>query len=287
MPDYTKMKNADLESLLKERGLPHTGKKAEMVSRLQDDDSKKAAASGATAEEDEIDWDDDAAEPAPAAQADTSAPATDVAATETNVEGNNPQAVPNQATAIDPSTTEDLAVDAPTDATNGAVKPSGEDSAGPEKMEVDNFSIGLDKTDLRTEIEKHKARAERFKIAPGQEDPAAVEALQKLQRAAKFAAEDTPIDSEQVKILDQPLTDRREKRRRGGDDREDRGDYKRGGRRGDRQFNDRRGGRGPRDSRGPRDDRGPREPRQDRGSWMNEEDRRRAAERKARFEQKQ
>ena len=64
MPEYTKMKNADLESLLKERGLPHTGKKADMVARLEEDDKKKN-------NEDEIDWDDDAADAsaAPAAPA--------------------------------------------------------------------------------------------------------------------------------------------------------------------------------------------------------------------------
>src|SRR5262249_41752067 len=55
MSDYSKMKNADLEALLKERGLPHSGKKADLVARLQEDDKKKASA--AVPEEDEIDWD--------------------------------------------------------------------------------------------------------------------------------------------------------------------------------------------------------------------------------------
>jgi SAP domain-containing ribonucleoprotein len=275
MPDYTKMKNADLESLLKERGLPHTGKKADMVSRLQDDDNKKAAAPGAAAEEDEIDWDDDTAEPGAAPQVDGPTTATGVAATETNVEGNNPQAVPNQAAAIDPSATDDLTANPST-----AVKASADDSAAPAKVEVD-FSVGLGRSDVKTEIEKIKARAERFGIKPGNEDPAAADALQKLQRAAKFGAEETAAESELVKGIDQALPDRREKRRRGPEERDGRGDYKRGGRRGDGRFNDRRGGQGY--NRGPRDDRGPREPRQERSSWMSEEDRRRAEERKARF----
>ncbi|KAK5154078.1 hypothetical protein LTR04_006061, partial [Oleoguttula sp. CCFEE 6159] len=69
MSDYTKLKNAELETLLKERSLPHTGKKADLVARLQESDSKKvsaetpttAAASSTTLApaEDEIDWDDD------------------------------------------------------------------------------------------------------------------------------------------------------------------------------------------------------------------------------------
>lgn len=40
--DYSKLKNAELQSMLKERSLPHTGKKADMVARLQDDDKAKA-----------------------------------------------------------------------------------------------------------------------------------------------------------------------------------------------------------------------------------------------------
>jgi SAP domain-containing ribonucleoprotein len=283
MPEYSKMKNAELEGLLKERGLPHTGKKAELVSRLQDDDTKKAAAPGAGAEEDEIDWDDDTAEAAPAPEVAVSAPLADVAATKTAVEGNNPQAVPNQAVAIDPSTTNDLAVNPASDATNGAAKPSGDESAAPEKKEVD-FSIGLAKTDLQKEIEKHKARAEKFKIKDGEEDPAAAETLRKLERAAKFGSKETPAESELAKGLDQALPDRNPpKRRRGAEEGGERGDYKRrGGGRGDNRFNDRRGGRGPRDNR---DNRAPREPRQDRGTWMNEEDKRRAEDRKRRFEQ--
>jgi SAP domain-containing ribonucleoprotein len=41
MPEYAKMKNADLEALLKERGLPSAGKKADMVDRLVKDDENQ------------------------------------------------------------------------------------------------------------------------------------------------------------------------------------------------------------------------------------------------------
>ena len=90
--DYSKKKNVELEELLKGRSLPHTGKKADLVARLQDDDAKKSSITSptsskpttstkpttttatvtaaatdnkpstislATAAEDEIDWDED------------------------------------------------------------------------------------------------------------------------------------------------------------------------------------------------------------------------------------
>lgn len=280
MPDYTKLKNAELEALLKERGLPHTGKKADMVSRLTDDDSKKAAATGppATENEDEIDWDDDAPE-APVAPSSITKPA-EAEATTTSAEGNNPQAVPNQAAAIDPSTTDDLATEPPTAGANGATKSNGSESA-PAKKEVD-FTTGLEKTDIEKEIEKRKVRAARFGIKTDEENPAAAEALKALNRAKKFGTEGVPAEAAQVKSLDQALPDRREKRRHDGG--EDRGDYKRGSRGGFR-----RGGRDNRGPRGQRDDRRSREPRQertgggDRGTWMSEEDRRRADARAARF----
>ena len=64
MTEYSKLKNAELENLLKARGLPHTGKKADMVLRLQEDDKKQSSNGDAPAvptapAEDEIDWDDD------------------------------------------------------------------------------------------------------------------------------------------------------------------------------------------------------------------------------------
>ncbi|KAF2877002.1 hypothetical protein BDV95DRAFT_558263 [Massariosphaeria phaeospora] len=65
MPEYMKMKNAELETLLKNRGLPSTGKKAEMVERLTKADGEKktveapaTTASSTLNTEDEIDWSD-------------------------------------------------------------------------------------------------------------------------------------------------------------------------------------------------------------------------------------
>jgi SAP domain-containing ribonucleoprotein len=271
MADYSKMKNAELEALLKERGLPHTGKKADMVARLQENDKKASTApAAAAANEDEIDWDDDAAptESAPAA-------------TDSNVEGNNPAAVPNQVPAIDPSTTDDLTANPSSETATANGEVHGETQAAEEPVaKKPDYSMGLEYTDVEAEIAKRKARAAKFGIKEGEEDPDALEAIKKLERAKKFNESDGAISK-----LDTALPERREKRRRdGGDDRG--GDFKRRGGRGGRNFGRRGGDRGPRRDDG--GDRGDRKPREERsggggGNWMNESDRRAAEARKARF----
>lgn len=275
MSDYSKMKNAELEALLKERSLPHTGKKADMVARLQENDKASQSAPAPAANEDEIDWDDDAA---PAAETAPPAPA----AVESVGEGNNPAAVPNQVPAIDPSTTEDLTIAPPAQTEVVASTETGDAKATEapavveEKKEEVDYSMGLETTDLEAEIAKRKARSAKFGIKEGEEDPEALEAIKKLERAKKFNEQDGAIDK-----LDGALSDRREKRRRGeGDDRN--GDFKRrGGRGGNRNFGGRRDG-----DRGPRRDGGGDRRRDDRsggGGWMNESDRRAAEARKTRF----
>jgi SAP domain-containing ribonucleoprotein len=260
MVEYSKLKNAELEALLKERGLPHTGKKADMVTRLEEDDKKKS--------EDEIDWDDDGAEvakPVPVEAAPVTAEATN-----TSVDGNNPQAVPNQAAAIDPSATADLAVKQPeegaTETANGA-----EEAKEPEEPKID-YTSGIAATDIDKELEARKRRAERFNIKPDDQDPAAAEAQKRLERSKKFGDEAPDANK-----IDSALTERRKRGREGGDDR---GDFKRGRGRGRFRGGPRRGGGGFRGDHGPREERsggGNRE------SWMNADDRAAAEKRKARF----
>lgn len=272
MSDYSKLKNAELEALLKERGLPHTGKKAEMVARLQENDKASQSAPAPAANEDEIDWDDDAAPTAPPAPS----------AVESAGEGNNPAAVPNQVPAIDPSTTEDLTVAPPATTEASASAENGDANATEapvvveEKKEEVDYSMGLETTDLEAELARRKARSIKFGIKEGEEGPEALEAIKKLERAKKFNEQDGAIDK-----LDGALPDRREKRRRGeGDDRN--GDFKRrGGRGGNRNYGGRRDG-----DRGPRRDGGGDRRRDDRsggGGWMSESDRRAAEARKSRF----
>lgn len=224
MADYSKMKNAELESLLKERGLPHTGKKAELVKRLQEADQAGSKA------EDEIDWDD---EPATAtAQNATSQPAA--AALQAGGVGQppNPQAVPNQVADVDPAKTNDLTVEtAPepvptTTATAGATttqattEVSTEQAAAPEKVEKPavDFSSGMKTLTIDQEIEKRKARAIKFGM-----DISKDEVLKNLERQKKFGGGDALPGK-----LNEALPEKRERKR--GREVEDGGNQQKRGR---------------------------------------------------------
>ena len=246
--DYTKKKNAELEDLLKARSLPHTGKKADLVARLQqyDAEHKQAASSKptATAGEDEIDWEDDAA----AATTETGAAAIaaggvgDVA---------NPTAVPNQKVDVDPSKTDDLKVDPPAP-TAGSRNADGTTKATAESAKLPpDFTSGIQQTSLDDELAKRKKRAARFGIQETDE-----EALKALQRAKKFGTDD-----QAVRGLDQALPERSRKRGREADE---------GGRRNGKRSRV-RAGRG--------DGKGDKAP----GAGPNEKDRRAAEARKKRF----
>jgi SAP domain-containing ribonucleoprotein len=282
MPEYAKMKNADLEALLKDRGLPATGKKADMVDRLtKDDDEKKSAP--ATNAEDEIDWDDDVDEAAaPIAKTDAPIISNEETIEKAGGEGQppNPQAVPNQVADIDPAQTDDLTVQPPA-------------KTEEKKEPAPDFTKGLAATNLDEEIERRRKRAEKFGTKV--EDD---EGLKKLERAKKFGESAPP------RGLDEALPERgpRKRAREGG---EDGGDNKRrgGGRqggRGGRGGRDRRDNRDNRDSRGDRGDRGDRdnrdnrnrgdrEPRKEQGRSnggsfaMNDKDRAAAEARKAKW----
>ncbi|PGH09322.1 hypothetical protein GX51_00764 [Blastomyces parvus] len=288
--EYAKKTNAELIEILKSRSLPHTGKKADLIARLQEADkadadrAAAAAPAKASAVEDVIDWDDDAAltEPAVAAKPE---PSTVTAAPINQVP--NPTAVPNQKIDIDPSTTHDLKVVRSEDKAETASAPAPGDEAAPteqvngtavqpaekpaEKPAVD-YSIGLSATDLEVELAKRKARAEKFGIV--EDSSTALEQAKKaVERAKRFGTvtEDAAI----VKGLDEALPERTRKRERGTDE----GGSGRGGKR--RDF---RRGRGHMGRGGGR--RGP-APRQSNGgngssSWT-EQDRIALEKRRSRF----
>ena len=276
------MKNADLEALLKSRGLPTGGKKADMVDRLVKDDEKAADASAskpaASNPEDEIDWDDDAeeapVEPTPAAK-----PAASIADTGIKDQVPNPQAVPNQVADIDPSNTDDLSVKVPTEE---KTETQDKNKAEEKKEPTPDYTRGLAATNLEAEIEKRKARAKKFGLNIDED-----EGLKKLERAKKFGETGPP------KGLDEALSDRtrkrgrddneesnKNKRRGGGNDRRGRGnqgDSRGGDRRGERGGDRRRDGRDNRDrGDGRRDDRS----RNDGANWMSTEDKAKAEARK-------
>jgi SAP domain-containing ribonucleoprotein len=291
MVDYTKMKNDDLSALLKERKLPHTGKKAEMVERLQQDDSEKpgakpaAAGAGAGAgAEDEIDWDDEADDTAAAPAASTAAQDEPVISNEETVENAggegqppNPQAVPNQIADIDPAQTDDLTVQPPAE---GADEGSAEAQPEEKKEPTPDYSRGLAATNLDEEIEKRKKRA--LKFGTKIEDD---EGLKKLERAKKFGEVGPP------KGLDEALPERREKRRHEGGDDAGRNKRREGGGRDGGGRSGNRGGRGGRDNKRDNRNRDAGDNRRSEnksggggnGSWMGDKDRAAAEARKAKF----
>ncbi|KAJ8116599.1 hypothetical protein OPT61_g2005 [Boeremia exigua] len=270
MPEYAKMKNAELETLLKERGLPHAGKKADMVDRLIKDDEKTSSNAApadpkpAVNAEDEIDWDDD--EPAKAAPASAEQVTTNEETVEkAGGEGQppNPQAVPNQVADIDPAKTDDLSVQPPAEAAEIATE---------EKKEpAPSYAQGLAATSIDDEIERRKKRA--LKFGTKIEDD---EGLKKLERMKKFG------EKGEVKGLDEALPER--ERKRGREDKDDAGANKR--RDGGKSVRAGRGG-GRRDDRNDRSRRDSRSPRRERAApsstRYSESDRKAAEARKARF----
>jgi SAP domain-containing ribonucleoprotein len=291
MPEYAEMKNADLQALLKTRGLPAAGKKADLVERLTKDDEQKNAAQrtepaasaekpSAAQDEDQIEWDEDD-EPAPASEKPTE-PATTAEETVAKAGGegllDNPQAVPNQVADIDPSKTADLSVKSPGEE---KTEDAAEEKVEEKKEPPPDYTKGLAASNIDEEIEKRKKRAIKF----GQkiEDD---EGLKKLERMKKFGETGPP------KGLDEALPERPLKR---GRDANDQGG--RGGRNNKRRGGDKFGGgrRGPanRDGDRRRDDNRPRDDNRARdnirsnngGSWMSEADRQKAEERKKKFTQ--
>lgn len=182
MADYAKKKNDELATLCKERGLAHTGKKADLVKRLEDYDTAgtgSAPAATKAAADDEIDWDDEPAMET-AKSATTQSAADAIAAGGVGVEVLNPQAVPNQIIAEDPAQSNDLTV-----ASEGApsqIQPAEET----EKVEEKDFSQGLVDRTIDEEIEKRKARARKFGLPEDTED------IKALERAKRFGSTDLP-----------------------------------------------------------------------------------------------
>ncbi|KAL3459432.1 hypothetical protein BJX64DRAFT_291256 [Aspergillus heterothallicus] len=210
--DYAKKTNAELIEILKSRSLPHTGKKADMVARLQEDDSKSAAAPAAA--DDVIDWEDDevpAADSAPAKPAENAAPAEESAP---GAEETKPEDAAT-AEASQAGTEEDV---------TGTTEPE----AQAEEKPAPDYAIGLSVTDLEEELRKRKARAEKFGIT--EDSQAAIdEAEKKLQRAKRFGAETVTESPNAAAIsrLDQALPERSRKRGRGENDQGSRGGKRR------------------------------------------------------------
>ncbi|KAF2719384.1 hypothetical protein K431DRAFT_228760 [Polychaeton citri CBS 116435] len=254
--DYGKKKNDELQTLCKERGLAHTGKKADLVKRLEEDDAVKGTQTAETAAppaEDEIDWDD---EPA------TSKPAADALAAGGQGEVDNPQAVPNQKVDVDPSTTNELV-------TEGAATTEDLKEAVTEQKEAVDFTSGLEERNFEQEMQKKIDRAEKWGTGNVEELKEELERLKKRQD--KFGTMEAA-----PKGLNTALPEKRD-RKRGRDNEHDGGiRKKRGGR-----SEGTRGGR-PGMQQG-RQGSERKEAANGTGGWMSEKDIEAAERRKARF----
>lgn len=266
--DYSKMKNAELEALLKDRQLPAGGKKADMVARLVEDDQQKSATT--TAPPAAVD-----------AQAATTSPAAAaIAAGGTATRAPNPVDVPNQAQAVDPAATSDLSV--AQDTTTSTSAPLDATASADVATAASDFSSHLAPTDVDAEIAKRKARAAKFGI---KEDDS--EAIRALERAKRFG---TGMPGEQqagaaaesgsmgMRRLDEALPERRDRKRGRGEQQDALEDDGLRRRRGGGRFR----GRGGRVEKRQRTD-GVAASAGGKASWMSEADQAAAERRKNRF----
>ncbi|EAW14346.1 SAP domain-containing protein [Aspergillus clavatus NRRL 1] len=226
--DYSKKTNAELVEILKSRSLPHTGKKAEMVARLQEDDNKaQAAPAPASAPktdtaDDVIDWEDDDVAAAEPAKPSTEAGAAAIAAGGQGAVA-NPVAVTNQKLDTNPATTDDLKVEskgAAPSAESGAQGHEGTEAAPAEPATTTeaeakpapDYSMGLPVTELEEELRKRKARAEKFGIT--EDSKAAIaDAEKQLERAKRFGTGVQETTGSGVKGLDEALPTEKPRKR--------------------------------------------------------------------------
>lgn len=247
--NYNSKKKPELEALLKERGLAHSGNKPDLVQRLQEDDAKKEAAPQGDAapapQADDIDWDEGdapATKPAPVAAEPTKESAPPAAVAET---ADVPPVV-DEAKVAD--NTEEPKPE-PTEAGASEAKPSAKESAeaAEAKKKAWDEKVGgkVAVTSAEEEAAKRKARLAKFGAVTAEPEPTPVaeetltdeqkaEKEKKEARAKKFgtapvAAPETSIDANEriAKALDRALPERpeRSERKRG----RDRGDIGRGG----------------------------------------------------------
>lgn len=181
MAEYSKKTVAELQEILKSRSLPSSGKKADLIARLTEADK---AAEIAT----------ETAEPTPPAVAPTQPEATDA-----------PEAQPDAEDATAPQ------------AAGETTEPVAEERASP-ATETKIYALNLAASDVDKEMQKRKARAERFKTGGQAKADAEVtetasadaDALKNLERARRFGTGQTAIGK-----LDEALPSERERGPRG------------------------------------------------------------------------
>lgn len=188
--DYSKLKKDQLEELCKQRSLATTGKKADLISRLEESDAEAKTEATAPAPE--------AAEPAEAIPS-AAAPAEAVETSQSAAES----AVP--ATTEEPTTS---ALSATTEPPSTAPDTAGPAEAAPAK----DYSAHLPSTTLTDELERRKARAARFGLGGGEE-------IEKEAARAKRFGVEAAGESNAVAGLDAALPEEG-KRKRGREGRD-------------------------------------------------------------------
>jgi len=204
--DYTKLKNAELEALLKQRNLPHSGKKAELVKRLEESDAQGGSKHQT---EDEIDWDD---EPSTNAanknnngnKADQNTATADTTAKPSSTVEQNGQSKPTESKASVEPSNQDKAAEAQkiSITTENADSTSSTTAAKPEV----SYSAGLASTSIDDELARRAARAKKFGM------PVDEEVTKALERAKKFGSNKEPEKGDtpnSVGGLDKALPEKR------------------------------------------------------------------------------
>ncbi|KAJ9498809.1 hypothetical protein LTR99_005114 [Exophiala xenobiotica] len=196
MVDYASKTVAQLQDVLRSRSLPHSGKKAELIARLEESDvvaSQKEEPQAAA---------EDA--PAPPAESTTAPPA----------QVSEPAAQP---TAETPAPTET----APATTEAETIVPDAANNDAAEAVAA-SFALSLPSSEVDSEMARRKARAERFgtgaadangETGAAGTDEAETEASKALERAKRFGTGQTALGK-----LDEPLSSetKRDSRRRGG-----------------------------------------------------------------------
>ncbi|KZZ88527.1 DNA-binding SAP [Ascosphaera apis ARSEF 7405] len=206
--EYGKKTNAELIEILKSRGLPHSGKKADLIARLQESDKTAVEEAASVAppsqipaaptdapaapqktpatQDDVIDWDDEPlpdtlTEPSTHIDA-TAATAVDTTAAPSTPEPANVAAPIASAQHLDETTVGSAVAPNPQEP---VATPTEETPA--EFQSDENFKLGLAASDLEAELAKRRARAEKFGII-NETETLLDEQQKKIERAKRFAA---------------------------------------------------------------------------------------------------
>jgi len=212
MTDYAKKTVVELQEILKSRSLPYSGKKADLVARLNESD-KVAEASGtchqsfatkAVSEPVELRRCGGHPHPLPtisltralSVSAKASPAEATSAAPEQTTEATTQPSTETPAPAVPaPSTAASRPAPSAEEPTTGASPSTNTDAALATRT---SYALNLPSSDIDSELAKRKARAERFGIANGTADPpgteaADIEAQKTLERAKRFGTGQTAV----------------------------------------------------------------------------------------------